>query len=350
VRARRGHITGTLAGISDAPLTVRAIEANTGASFVTQARANAFVFTDLPVAAYFITLDPAELASRSFAANSAQVDLTTAPLAQTSVTLSARSASSRVVRGTIRTSSGEPVPFAWLALAEAPMARTNPATGEFVLYDVPADARTLRVIAPGFWSQRIALVNDSPVSITLVPRNTLRSMPWGEGALWIPPETLTEFIGGHLIVTHGWAWGRGTGDFALEAAGATIRFENARVAIERQAERAWVYMLEGKATVAFDAAHPSTVTAGQMLVIDARSKNLGAVAIEPLAIHALTAGLATSSEFVTEPTFDARVSEWLAQFGISIAQLVTFATYLFITLAIASAPAGVGVLWRRFKR
>ena len=350
VRARHGQITGTIRGAAgDVALTLRAIDANTGASFVTTSRANAFAFTDLPVAAYFIVLDPNELASRSFVASPIQVDLTTAPLAQAMLALNTTSAEPRTVRGAIRTATGEPVAFAWV-VNEANIARTNPATGEFILFDVPADAQTIRVIAPGFWSQSVAIKNDVPISIMLAPRNDLRSIAWGSGALMIPPATLVESVGNHLILTHGWMWGKGTGTFLLETAGATITLDHARIAIERQPERAWLYVLEGKANVAFDASHQTTVNAGQMLAIDSHAKNLLAVTMDAIVIRTLTATINPPSDFVIEPTLDVQASNLLAQFGISLAQLVTFATYLVITFALVSTPFVIGLVWRRLMR
>jgi hypothetical protein len=145
-------------------------------------------------------------------------------------------------------------------------------------------------------------------------------------------------------------WGQGTGNFALRVENATITLTDARVAIERQAERVLVYVLAGKANVALDTLRSSEVIAGQMLVIDARSKDPGAVAMDGLAIHALTAAFIAPSEFVIAPTLDAQASELVARLGISVAQLVTFATYLFITLALGLTPVVMGVLWRRFRR
>lgn len=351
VRARRGQITGTIRGVGDSVLTVRAIDGQTGASFVAQAREGAFAFSELPVARYLVALDPAELAPRSLQANASQIDLSIASSAQATVALTANVASPRVVHGTIRASNGEPVPFGWVALDGASGGtRTNPATGEFVLYDVPANAQTLRVIAPGFWSQSIAIKNDAAVSITLAPRNELRQIAWGNGLTMLPPETLTESVGGHLVLTHGWMWGKGTGAFSIETAGATITFENARVAIERQAERAWLYVMEGNANVALDSSRQTTVNAGHMLVIDSHFENLRAVAIEPLAIRALTGTFSDPSEFVTEPTLSTQVRDGVVLFGISVAQLVTFTTYGFITLAILGAPLLIWAMWSRANR
>ena len=347
VRARRGQISGAIHGASDASLTVRAIDENTGATFTTSSRANAFAFNDLPVASYLIVLDPNELGARSLTAGATQVDLTTAPLAQASTTLNTSNMSSRMVRGTIRATNGEPVPFAWV-VNDANIARTNPATGEFVLFDVSNNAQTMRVIAPGFWSQSGAIKNSVPMSVTLAPRNDLHSIAWGEGALMIPPETISERIGGRLVLTHGWVWGKGTGMFTLETAGTTITLDSAHVAIERQAERVWLYVIAGKATVAFDVSRQTTVDAGQMLALDSRVKNPRPAAMDAIAIRTL----ATSdvpADFVIEPTFEAQVSEMLAQLGISVAQLVTFATYLVITLALVSTPFIIWTFGRRLR-
>jgi hypothetical protein len=349
VRSRRGQLSGTIHGASDAPLTVHAIDENTGVSFTTQSRANTFAFSDLPVAAYLIALDPNELAARSLQANASQIDLTTAPLAQSVITLTASSASPRTVRGTIRTTRDEPVPFAWIAI-ESNTARTDPVTGEFAVFDVPTNAQTMRVIAPGFWSQSVAIKNDAPVSITLTPRPELRSIAWGSGAMMIPPETVTESIGGRLILTQGVMWGKGTGTFSLQSADATIALDSARVAIERQPDRAWLYVMEGKANVAFDASRQTTVNAGQMVVIDSRLKNPSAVSSDPIAIRTLNPMLTVLSDFAIQPTLGAQASELFAQFGISIAQLVTFVTYLFIILALVGAPFLVWRIWSRVDR
>ncbi|MBI5649541.1 MAG: hypothetical protein HZC40_03715 [Chloroflexi bacterium] len=347
VRARRGQITGALRGAGDPGLTVRAIDAITGASFVTHTRTNAFAFSDLPVARYFVALDPAELAPRALQAQTIPVDLTTAPAA--SITLTASVASSRVVRGALRDINGAPVSFGWIEI-ESRVARAHPATGEFVLYDVPAHAQTLRVIAPGFWSRNIAIQNDAPLAITLAPRDELRSIAWGRGAIAIPPETIAELIGGRLVLTHGVAWSNSPGTFAFETAGATITLANARVAIERQAERAWLYVIEGTATVALDSARQTTVNAGQMIVIDSDFEHLRAVAIDPHIIRVLTDTSSVPFDFVIEPTLSAQARDLFARFGISIAQGVTFATYLLITLALVGAPLLLWGIWLRATR
>ncbi len=70
---------------------------------------------------------------------------------------------------------------------------------------------------------------------------------------------------------------------------------------------------------------------------------MDAIAIRTLATSGVPA------DFVIEPTFEAQVSEMLAQLGISVAQLVTFATYLVITLALVSTPFIIWTFGRRLR-
>jgi len=87
-----------------------------------------------------------------------------------------------------------------------------------------------------------------------------------------------------------------------------------------------------------------------MLVIHAHAKYLRAVPFDAFALDALTAPHLAPSEFVVAPTLDAQASEMVARAGISVAQVVTLATYTLIVLALVGAPVFIGVLWRRFRK
>jgi hypothetical protein len=341
-RSRRGEIAGTISS-NETPRTIFAIDPASGMTYRTQTNRGAFAFHDLPITRYVLTTDPG--------LDFKWIDLTTAPSAQITTTLDLRNASSRVVRGKISAATGEALPFAWVTTDdESRVTRVTPASGEFVLSAVSANAHALTINAPGYWSQVVAINNATPISVTLDPRPEMRKIARGNGEILLPPETVAELADHRLTLTSGWVWGQHLNAFVIETLNASIAFDSATFAIERVPGKAWLYVMDGTARVTFDANRlPVTVNAGQMLALDPRIVTPQAAPLDPLVVRALSADERNLLNFTPESSFAARVRDTFNRVSISVAQLVTFATYLFITLAILGAPLVVWALGRRFK-
>jgi hypothetical protein len=278
------------------------------------------------------------------------LDLTTPPSTQISTTLVLREISNQSIRGRIRTANGEPLPFAWVILDGSPATtRVDFSTGEFVFYNPPVNAHVMRVVAPGYWSQAIAIVTGVPVTATLVPRPDTRHIAWGPGSIDVPLETVAEITDHRIVLVNGWVWGNGSGKFEIQSANTTIALESAQFAIELKPEQAWLYMSDGNAMVTFDADRPPiAVGPGQMLALDNRT-SAQPVPLDPVAIRELTRE-STPSNFVQESSLQVRLRDGLARAGISVAQLVTFATYCLVLLALVAVPAWLWNTWRRNRR
>jgi hypothetical protein len=291
VRSQRGQIKGTLTGDQpvSVPVTIRAIDPQSGAVYSTRTVEGVFTFGNISLARYLVVVDQDEAAKQGLQSDPVMLDLTTPPSTQITTTLALREISNQSIRGRIRTADGEPLPFAWAMLDGSPVTtRVDFSTGEFVFYNPPINARVMRVIAPGYWSQSVAIATDVPLTVTLTPRSDTRHSPWGTGSIDVPSETVAEITDHRIILVNGWVWGNGSGKFEIQSANTTISLESAKFAIEQKPQQAWLYVSDGNAVVTFDANRPPiTVGPGQMLALHNRTR-AQPVPLDPVAIHELT--------------------------------------------------------------
>ncbi len=338
---KRGQIEGTINGQLNKPVTVRAIQLPNGAVHAAQTAQGKFALDNLAIQSYLLTLDDEESTAQGIRAVPTTVDLTTTSAA--TATLQLAKVSTRVVRGIVRDESGSPLPLAWLALDEQGKGtRTLPSSGEFAWYALPDGARTLWVSAPGYWLRPVAIDSDT-LDITLTREPKTRGIPWGNGSITLPAETLATATGNQITVKRGWLWGQGTGAFTLSTAEIDIALNGGRFALETLPEQSsWFYILEGQAEVnTYDG--KIALSAGQMLAFGKGVTHPSPVALDGAAVRALHMDEIAPVRIKTNDAFPARLQDELARWGFSVLQVLVGGAVVLVVL-------GGGLWWRRRAR
>ena len=215
VASQYGRIDGTIdpKGLKDLSglntLTIRAIQVPSGAAFATKTAQGKFSLVDLPIAKYWLVVDEEAVAAQSAQAAPQPIDLTSTSVVSATLQL----APAHVIHGVVRDSDGNPIPLAWVAMDEqGKNIRVSASSGEFVWYGLPTDAHALWITAPGYWRHPVALDSDR-LDIMLAREPETRVIPWGNGAITLPPETIATLAGNRLALKRGWVWGKGTACF-----------------------------------------------------------------------------------------------------------------------------------------
>jgi WD40 repeat protein len=348
IRATKGQLSGQLTSPSAKPVSVSAIHLPDGTSFRTQSSPQgAFTFPELPIGRYLIAADPEALTDLGLVSQPQLVDLFQQPNISVEIPLSPLSGTS--LTGVVyHQTGGEPVPFAFVSLDRLAITQAvQPDSGRFILVDLPPEALTLVVSAPGFYSQA-HVVNSEPFDLALVMRPETRSLPWGSGQVVLPPETRLIEDGLHLTLEQGWLWGQGeSGDeplrISLEAG--EIEIESGRFALERvPGQEAWFYLFDGQAKLrAKGDSQPVVVSGGQMVVLVEGNRPIP-VPYDPVVVTALHFEGELPIAQNWQPSLNAQIRDRLARIGISTAQFMTFITYIMAFLALLVLPVLV-VYW-----
>lgn len=350
VTSHVGKLTGYVHPTPSQPICVQAIRIPDGFTFETMTReGGAFHFSQLPIASYLLSVAPEELAQKALLSNATSVDLTGSPAL--TATLSLESARPRRLDVTVHTEGGNPVPFAWVTLQDGAGARrVSLPGGEAQLSNLPAENLPLNIVAPGFYSQvhAVEATTDS-LAVQLVQNPDTKTLEWGGGQLTIPPESITLVDGEKISLVRGWLWGVGCEHQTapIKVGPVTLRHVGGAFALERIPEKgSWLYVLEGTATVSRAQEAPTHVQEGQMLALlpDGQQHPV------PLAMTTVER-LHGAADLVPPPTWQpalsAQVRDRLARVGVSIAQLVTFITYISILLSLLMIPLLLQYWWRR---
>ncbi len=281
---------------------------------------------------HLIAVDAEELASQGLSSPLHTIDLTTQPITSTRIQLTP--ASARVVRGVVHDSQGNPLPLVWLAPDEQSKSiRTFPGTGEFVWSRVPSDARSLWVVAPGYWRRAVAVDFDR-LDIELAREPETQSVSWGNGTITVPPESLAEIAGNRIVLRRGWLWGKGTGTFTITTPDVEIELSTGTFALESLLDApSWLYIIDGQAKVTLlDSQAEIQVTSGQMVAFGFSVTRPFPVPLDNTAIRALHAEESIPVRIGTNPDQIARLQDELGRRGISFISLAILATALAIIM------------------
>ena len=342
VQASRGQIVATVTAPNRTiqnPLTVYAIEFPSGVVRSGKTINGQATLDSLRVGKQLVVVNVEEAASQGLASSSRAIDLATSPITSTILPLAA--ASSRVVRGVVHDSQGKVLPLVWLVPDEQGKSiRTFPATGGFVWANVPSDVHSAWVVAPGYWRRAVALDFDQ-LDIELTREPGTRTMPWGNGEIIIPRESLVQVTNNQIVLKRGWLWGKGTGSFTIATPDAEIELSNATFAIESLLDvPSWLYVIDGQAKVKILASNAElAMTSGQMLAFGFGVSRPFPVALDNTAVRALHADESMPVRIATDSDRLVRVQDELARRGISIRILAL----VFVGLLVA----GVFVARRR---
>lgn len=340
VRSRIGQLTGKLNGNLKSPVDIRAIRLPDGTSFKAQTAQNEFVFDKLPIDRFIVVVDANALAAQGWQSKPQIIDLTESISAQLEIPL--RPLEGKTVRGTIRDTERNPVPFASIANSSV-----LPTFGEFRLRDVPTATKSLTVSAPGFYSQIVPLTELSSVEVMLVRRPETRLQKWGAGEIIIPSESTVNIQDHMLALERGWLWGRG-GDqqpLVLRIGGVQIEIVQGQFALEHiPGQSTWFYLIDGKARVT-QGNRSMVVQANQMLALSNEMNS--PIDLDTVVIEAMHTSEGLMLDPVWEPTLSARVQNDMARAGIGAVQTFTFITYSAVIILLLGLPVVVSWRWRK---
>jgi len=352
VRKRMGYLSGTVTGDVGLPpaLALWAIRLPEGTGFRTMASGDGtFVFSDLPIGPYLVVADTG---MGGASAPAQVVDLTGSPTATISIHLVA--GKGETLHGAVRDSEGVPLPFAWITMGETgPAQRVQPDSGSWSLPNVASQSTTLVVRAPGYYSRaQVVMPPFGPplsLEVQLTRRPETQVVSWGKGQVVVPPETRATIEDHQITLRYGWIWGHGGEEEPL-----TILTPDVEVAIGCGAfaleqpgqQAAWLYLLEGSATVRRRTGESAEIGPGQMILLTDKGR-LSPVALHPVVFAALHPVSAPPIPSVWDPGPTAQLRDHLARMGIGTAQLMTLITYTAMVLSLILLPlVGVG-LWCR---
>lgn len=354
VTARKGQITGRLAGAvipQNSPAAVWAIQLPEGIPHTVQTQPQGeFAFGQIPLDDYLVVLDSAWLVQQGLAAKSQRVTLDRAE--SSPIELQVRHLLGVSVQGQVTDASARPLPFAWATAEKAGTGARVAPSGEFRLDGLEAALQPVIFSAPGYYS-RVVVADLRPgparLDASLAIQPGTRQIPWGDGQITLPAETLAQATESSITLEAGWLWGSAAGSetpLRIHLAGAEISLLGGAFAIEAPAGQAgWLYIFTGQAQV-WKSGSPDEVMVqpGQMLSLDPQAAPQAAP-LEPVVISALHPEQAAPLPFIWEPSVRAQMRDRLALIGVSTAQVITFITYISVFISVVILPLVGLYLW-----
>jgi len=343
VHAQTGQLDGKFIG-TDQPIALNgvklwALQLPAGPAYLTNLDSQgAFTFGNLPVAEYLLVPDSLALIKQGLDVQPQNVDLIGSPQQSVSVKGSEVSPMS----GKVNAEGESLLPFAWIRVGDGgPVYAIDPTSDEFMIPNLPSGVSFVTVSAPGYYSlvQRISPAN-SRLDFQLIPRPEMRRIQWGEGQVFLPPETKGTVNGLELDLDAGWIWGQGgvaTQPLLINLSGVRIKITSGQFALEKPAEgMGWLYVYQGQAEVLTGSQGSAKVEDGQMIAL---VKDAGPLPLESslaLALHPMQTESPVSE--ISEPSLKARLQSWFVKAGIGIVQIVTFITYFLSLVALIAIP------------
>ena len=336
VREITGEVTGTIVDAHE-PMQILAIHLPDGETLSAQSSAQGeFSFTNLPVGQYRLA------AIENGNLNSTMVDLAQSPSA--SIELPSVSISGNEIGGRVTDADGDWLPFAWVG-ATSTESETDPATGFYTLSGLPEGAQNITISAPGFYSQSQSIdpSTDNVMDFRLVQQPETHIVPWGQGEIIIPAETIATEENNVISFEQGWLWGEGQlgKPITIQLGDAAITLQEGKFALEKEAgQSSWLYVFDGEANVNWGTRGPATVVAGEMIFLSENAP-IRAVKYDPLVVQILHAGSGKPVSDVWQPGMEALISAWVAGVVIFIAQAITLTTYVAAFLVLVALPFAV---------
>lgn len=354
VNVRTGQITGTLTGASQPdPLEIWAIHLPDGAYHKTSAANGTFTFADLPIGEYQLLVDPA---TQRFGvhAEPIQVDLT--QQAQASINIELKETSTASLSGRVYDAAGMPLPFGWITAASTRTSQLDPVTGNYHLPGLDPAKVTVIADVPGYYSQAqvtdLSAAQEIRLDFSLVRRPDTTLLPWGDGNLILPSETVYEASQGTITLQNGWVWGKNRADaeLNLQVAGNQITLNSGSFAVKyTPSQGGWLYLPEGEALLRTADGLEVRMSGGEMVALSEHGTPLP-VPFNETVVASFQQGDESPLISKWEPTLEAQARDRLAQIGISIAQVITFVTYILVLIVIAGLIiGGIYSSWKYFR-
>jgi WD40 repeat protein len=352
VQMASGEISGHVTGLNT-PVQVWAILPDGAAHTATTSLQGVFTFVDLPVSQYLLVADPQALAEQGLVLSAESIDLSQELSAQ--VNLIPKPLEGASLSWKITDETGASLPFGWVSV-DTQTGQADPASGAYALFGIPASKATAIINAPGYYSQahyiNILTAAIPSMSFNLVRRPETLQIPWGDGAITIPPETVSRLEGQKITFEQGWLWGTGESEqpLVIQWEDMQITIPGGQFALERLPARSgWLYVMEGQAFIQqADSAEAVAVQAGEMVFLSQKQEP-HPVLYDPVVVSALRLNSEVPIQPVWQLSLGAQVRDRLAKIGIGTAQFVTFITYFIEVLALLAIPL-LAVNWLIRKR
>lgn len=336
VKKMSGQISGKITGaeISEA-LDIWAVHLPDGAFQKAAIENNAFIFERLPSGEYRVFVDPA-LDSFGYKAEPIHADLTKE--AEASINIKLVKSNTTAISGSVHDEEGNFLPFGWVTSNSETTAQLKPFGGTYSLPGWEPSKTTAIVDAPGYYSQAKLVSASSSQIFVLVLRPDTDIRPWGNGRVILPSETDFEEIDGNITLKKGWIWGQNELEESLNlsVAGTQIKLKSGAFALEfSPLQGGWIYLFEGEAILRTDDGYEVLLGSGQMAALSEQFPPIP-VPYNETVFTVLRPDKASPLQNNWEPSLAARIRDGFARIGISIAQVVTFVTYILVPITIAA--------------
>jgi hypothetical protein len=349
VKTSTGNISGNIMGMDESLASsarVLAIRPLDGVSYSESISPQGkFEFDDIPLYEYMIVPDlEHQTRNQGFTPEIAKVNLVESQSASLEFATAAIAGTS--LPGEVRGEEGNPLPFAWITNEELAITqRVMVDSGRFELHGLPDNSGTFIINAPGYYSLATSLdpVTDQPLDFSpiLVRRPDTILVPWGNGEIVVPSESLVELSTSRIWFGQGWIWGdnQQSSEITIQHELADIILSQGRFAFESLPNRKnWLYMIEGNAVIQPSDGRPSvTIHPGEMVIL-IQNKEPVTIPIDHTVVTALHWQENDSSQPVWEPSLDARIRDRISRIGVGSLQMVTFITYGLILISIVGFP------------
>ena len=342
-RAQRGSIHGGITGTdlptSLAGVTVWAFELPDGPTFKAPlASDQSFTFEALPIDQYLLFADPLALAQAGWRAESESLDM--AHTLQADVSLDFEKADA--LSGKVTTEDGGFLPFAWITKGNSRQAiQINPLSGVYLIHDLPLGAEFLTASAPGYYAlSRSIDPGQKSLDFQLVPQPGTQQIPWGDGIVTLPTDTIATLNGLEIELESGWLWGKGgtTAPLKIHVTDLMVTVLDGNFALVYPAgEVPWFYLFEGNAQLLDSNGEPLLdLDSGRMVAL---VEGATSIVME----EGLIAGLHTKLDEtpisqIVEPTLRARLESGLVKAGIKAVQITTLVTYVLSLAVLVGIP------------
>jgi hypothetical protein len=213
------------------------------------------------------------------------------------------------------------------------------------------------VDAPGYYSQAgVVGLEDTSVGelhFTLVRRPETTILPWGEGQVVLPAETAYTVSQDKIEVENGWVWGANPAADGMQllAGGVDILVTKGSFALEMAPSRnGWFYLKDGEALLTTGDGQEIELSGTQMAAISADFTPVP-IPYEAHVFSSLHRSKTSPLQSKWEPALGARIRDRLAQAGVTLAQVVTFVTYMLVQIVIVTLLiGGIYSTWKYIRK
>jgi len=352
VRGRKGRISGAIEDVSPdqvGSLQVLGVQIPEGITFTSRVNPDGtFSLENLPVQRFLLILVHEGRGFSSLWSTPIELDLVQS--GQAGVRLDMPHIDQGTLSGAVRDETGNVIPFALVTVESANQTvSVSPLDGTFFLDDLSLEPQSIRIDAPGFFSQRRVLQPlttgqiSEEITITLQRQEGVVRHLASSAEVLVPPETNASIDVDAILLDNGWLWGSsGKADpLMIVTQSDEIKLFNAEFSLASiPGTDGWLYIRNGNAEITNTDSHRTVaVRPGEMIHLNCEG-TCPAVPADMRVITAMQAAIPPIRE-KWEPTLLDRVRDWISNLGVLSAQLITGMVYVAMLAAMIVVP----VIW-----